>query len=837
MTRDLPSLSIHKFGGAALADAAAVERAATIIARRRPAPMVIVASALAGITDALLAVALRATTGDAVRAHAEVARLRDRHLTLADALLEPEPRAAIHEAIVSSFAELDEIAAGLAALRELTPRTMDHVIARGERLAARTLAATLKAHGVPAEFVDAAELIHTDGRFGNAAPDLERTERAAGPALDALRHREVVPVVPGFVGIGAEGATVTLGRGGSDLTATVLAAVLRAPEVVLWKDVPGLLTADPRIVPGARIIPQLNVREAAELAYYGAKVLHPRALIPLGPETRLYVRPFADPEAVGTEISTRRHLTGSPVKALSGIGGQALVTVSGNGMLGVPGIAGRTFAALHGAGISVSLISQASSEHSICFTVPEAVAAEAQARLTDTFAAELARREINGIEVQRGLATVAVVGLGMAGERGVAARVCGAVADAGINIVAIAQGSSELNISLVLDGAHAAAAQRAIHASFRLDKVGGGKVEHTRHVDVVLLGFGKIGRELTTQLAKINKRASSSVRIVGVLDREGMVFDPDGLSRRRLATLVALKERGASVADAPEGRRLGAVEAVAEIAAHALSRPVLADVAFGDTRPVLHAALAHGMDLVLANKVPLAAEGRAGDGILRAAHAHGRRVLHEATVGAGLPIIDTIYKLVDSGDRILSIESCPSGTMAYLFGEIGRGQRFSHALRAAMAAGYTEPDPREDLSGMDVARKALILGRLAGYPGGLDAVAVESLVPEEMRDVPLDRFLACVDEQDDVWAARVRAARARGEKLCYRARVTRRAVDVGLAAVSATNPLAASESTDVQFVFTTSRYRATPLVISGPGAGPAVTAAGVLNDLLRLARE
>lgn len=468
MTRDVPYPSIHKFGGAALADADAVRHAASIVADRAPAPIVVVASALAGVTDALLAIAARAAAGDAAVARADAQRLRDRHLEIAAALLDDVALAPVRRDIEESFAELGSLVAAVLATRELTPRTSDNIVARGERLSARILAATLVARGVPAQLIDATEIVRTDGRFGGGAPDIGRTEQAAAGALRALVEKGCVPVVPGFIGSGPDAAVVTLGRGGSDLTATLLARALGAREVFLWKDVPGILTADPRVVPDARVVPQLSVREAAELAYYGAKVLHPRALIPLTDNTRVYVRPFADPDGAGTEVSTRTVLSGSPVKAITAIMDQALVTVSGNGMLGVAGIAERTFAAVHRANVSVSFISQASSEHSICLAVPDATAPTAGACLREAFAAELVRGEIDDIEVQQGLATIAVVGLGMAHTPGVAARVFGALAEAGVNVVAIAQGSSELNISIIIDAGRAADAQRAIHAAFGL---------------------------------------------------------------------------------------------------------------------------------------------------------------------------------------------------------------------------------------------------------------------------------------------------------------------------------------------------------------------------------
>jgi aspartokinase/homoserine dehydrogenase 1 len=608
--------------------------------------------------------------------------------------------------------------------------------------------------------------------------------------------------------------------------------------VSLWKDVPGLLTADPRIVPDARVVPQLHVREAAELAYYGAKVLHPRALAPLlRRDIAVRIRPFADPSSPGTEISARHTLDDYPVKALSAIPKQALLTLTGTGMLGVPGIAARTFAAVQQAGISVSLISQASSEQSICFSVPEEHAAAARRHLADTFHRELARGEIDRVEARSGAATVVVVGLGMAGTPGVAARVFAALADAKINVIAIAQGSSELNLSLVVDGRDTAPALRAIHSAFQLSKIGGGSGAHPARTDVVLLGFGQIGRALAPLIARAKPRAGAiqRLRVVGLIDRSGILFEPQGLSLRQLGRLSAAKAKGAELATLPGGRRASAAEAVAFAAGHALSNPVLVDVTADDTTGVIEGALAAGMHVVLANKRPLTASQRRYDELAAAVRASGRQLLHEATVGAGLPIIDTYAKLVESGDRVRRIEGCPSGTLGFLFGELGRGRRFSQALRSAIAKGYPEPDPREDLSGADVARKALILGRLLGFSGELKDIEVESLVPKGAERLTAAEFLARLDEYDDDWTRRVEAARAKAGVLRYRAIVTPRHIRVGLVAVAASTPMASLNGTDNQFIFTTTRYTKNPLVITGPGAGPAVTAGGILNDLLKLA--
>jgi aspartokinase/homoserine dehydrogenase 1 len=826
---------IHKFGGASLADSAGITRAVAIIQAQRPAPLVVVVSALAGVTDALLEIAALAVRGEAAAVKTTAAGLHERHTTAARDLLTGERRKETLRAIDETFAELEQIAAGLVIVRELTPRTTDYLVARGEQLSARLVSAALAEAGCPMALIDALEVVRSDSTFGSAAPDLALTDRSARRVLGPLLKRGVVAVVPGFIAGTPDGQLATLGRGGSDLTATLLGRALGAREVSLWKDVPGMLTADPRMVPDARVIPQLHLREAAELAYYGAKVLHPRALIPLARRSlAIRIRPFAEPGARGTEISRRRTLRSHPVKAISAVSGQALLMVTGNGMLGVPGIAARTFAAVHDEGISVSLISQASSEHSICFSVPDASAERARVSLERTFKAEIARREIDGVEVRRKIATVAVVGLGMAGTPGIAAKTFTALSSGGINVIAIAQGSSELNLSVVVDAGEVVRAQRLVHTEFQLDKLGGGAVSGAERTDVVLLGFGQIGRILAAMIAK-PRRGPVQLRVVAVIDRSGFVFDAEGLSPRRLAVLAAAKTKGATLARAPGARRGNAAEAVDFVAKHALSNPVLVDVTADDTNATLKDALAAGMHVVLANKKPLTAHRKLYDELRALAEARGRRLLHETTVGAGLPIIDTFYKLAESGDRVSKIEGCPSGTLGFLFGEMGRGRQFSEALRRAIAKGYPEPDPREDLSGTDVARKALILGRLLGFPGEMGDIDVESLVPASGKRLPLPEFLARLEEYDAEWQQRVEKARASGGVLRYRCTITPRRIRVGLVVVDASSPLASLNGTDNQFIFTTDRYKANPLVITGPGAGPAVTAGGILNDVLKLA--
>lgn len=797
----------------------------------------VVLSAMAGATDALLDIARRAVAGDVAGALRESARLRARHVDVARAVLRgASQRGEVLREMEESFRELDTLVRGLDAVRELTPRTTDLIVARGERLSATLVAAALRAARVKGRYVDATKVIHTDDAFGAATPNLVATDRAARAVIRPLLARGEIAIVPGFLGVSSGGAVTTLGRGGSDLSATLLARALNARAVSLWKDVPGLLTSDPRLVPHTSVIAQLHPREAAELAYYGAKVLHPRALIPLTRRAMpIFVRPFANPESQGTEVSTRRMVQRFPVKALSMSADQAMITVAGNGMLGVPGIAARTFGTLQREGISVSLISQASSEHSICFSVPAAAAARARKGLSHEFRHEIANREIDSVTSRDDVATIAIVGLGIGDVPGTASRAFAALSSAGINVVALAQGSSELNLSVVVDAANGVAALRRIHAAFQLDRIGGGGATGGAHVDAILLGFGAIGQRVAAHIAR-NARRSEAPRVVGIIDRSGYLFDAAGISAARLAKASAEKRAGRSIATLPGAHHGGAASSLAHIGRHALSRPVCIDLTAEETTPLLMDAVKAGMDLVMANKRPLSGSRASVRALRELAEEHGARIRAETTVGAALPVLDTYAKLVEAGDRVRRIDSCPSGTLGFLFDELGRGKKFSAALRDAMARGYTEPDPRDDLSGMDVARKALILGRLLGYEGEMSDVKVESLVAPEAVRMPLKKFLASLEKFDDAWDARVAKAASRGGVLRYQATSSARKVHVGLVVAGPSSPMASLRGTDNQFVFVSDRYRDNPLVITGPGAGPDVTASGVLNDLLQIAR-
>ncbi len=821
-------VDVHKFGGAALADGAGMRHAAGIaVERASAARVVVVASALAGVTDSLISVTRRSLEGDSDLAPL----LDDLHARHVEALASvPEARRAV--ALDGLERRRQDLARVLHAVRELgaiRPRERARILAYGERSSAWILTAHLGAMGAAVEFLDATEVIVTVGEYDDASPDLERTRERARAVLREVHARCAVAVVPGFIGRAPDGAVATLGRGGSDLTATLLARTLHARSVTLWKDVPGLLTADPRAVPEARIVPRMCAREALELSRLGARVLHPRALAVLGERTRVWVRPFANPLAAGTQVTRAPYRAQSPVRAIAASLDQSLVTVSGGPRRCVdPAV--ELHRALACTGIPTRLL-QLPADEGVASII---VRGKDSAALVDALRRGTDPCHAMDVQVRPGLATLGVVGVDVGGDARVAARVLHALADAGIDVVAADMASGRDSVTLVVDGTSVVEAQRAVHAAFRLQQVGGGRAVPPVHRDVVLLGLGGVGRELVRQLLACEAGQDGRLRICGLVDSSGFLFEAGGIARRRLERVLAAKEGGQPLLAQPGGRQGNVSDALRVAAEHALSHPTLVDATVAEIDAALHEALEHGWDLVLANKLPLAGAQESVDRLRETARRLGRQMAFEATVGAGLPVIDTLLELQLAGDTVRRVEGCPSGTLGFIFAELGRGVAFSDALRTAMERGYTEPDPRVDLSGGDVARKALILGRLLGYRGELAGVEVESLVPEALAALPGEEFVRRLHECDAAWARRVADARAQGRVLRYRIRVTRRSIRAGVVAVPDSDSLSRLAGTDNQFTFTTTRYREQPLVITGPGAGAMVTAAGVLGDLLRI---
>ena len=828
---------VYKFGGTSLGSAERIAHVAGL-ARGFQGPLVLVASATGHTTDELVRIIATASTGRAVEALGLVATIRQRHSKMAAAL---GGDARVDAAVESLSDELGTLVEASVALGELTARVRDRILSTGEKLSVNLVALALRAAGRPAQPLYADAFLETDGVFGAADPLGAIASRHVVAALRPHLESGVVPVVTGFCGRGPDGATTTLGRGGSDLTATVLAGALGAESVVLWTDVDGVFSADPRVEPSARVIPQLNYREAAEMSFYGAKVLHQRTMIPVAPHgTPVWTRNTQRPEAPGTVVNGAFTPGSHPVKAVTAVRDHALVSVEGKGMAGVPGVAARVFSTLADRGISVTVICQSSSEASICLAVPTDHAGPAEQALKEAFATDISRGHVEEVVVRRGVGLVAAVGLGMAQTLGVAARLFSALARARVSVLAIAQGSSELNITAAVDEAQVPDAIRAIHGAFGLDRIDTG--DETASLDLVLLGCGAIGRALVAQLrarhAQVVARFGLVPRVVGVADRSGWLLRPAGLSEGELDELLAAKAGGGRIA-ALDGACEGSATSLVESAlAYRLGRPVLVDVSDADdARETFEAAFRLGADVATANKKPLAGPLPGYRALMAAAESAERILRAEATVGAGLPVVDTLEMLLHTGDRLTSAEGSLSGTLGFLMTRVGEGVAFSAAVEEAAGLGYTEPDPVADLSGADVARKALILGRISGLAPEAE-VALEGLVPADWAGTPLPDLVARLRaEVDEKMAARVAAARGRGCELRFVARLEADRIEVGPAEVPADSALGALRGTDNLVVFRSERYSGRPLVVTGPGAGVEVTAMGVLGDILRIAAE
>lgn len=828
-------LQIVKFGGSSVQSAETLVQVARIIRQlAQEQRLVVVLSAMGGMTDLLLDAAEHAVRGADFSTH--VTTFEQRHRLAAETVLPVGPRRdATIEKIKAATDELVQICQSLQVLREKTPRILDLVVSRGERLLARIIEAMLAESGYDVRYVDAPEVIKVRSQFGTMFPDLSATTACAQQILRPIIASDAITIVPGYIGSGPNNELVTLGRGGSDLTATVLAHCLRADQVTLYKEVDGMLTADPRYVREARIVPEVHFREAAELAFYGAKVLHPRSIIPLlEHKIPLFLKNTFRPEQPGTRIASDVPAGAFPVKALTAAFHQALVTIEGKGMMGVPGIAGRAFQALAQASISVSMITQASSEASICLVIAESEAKAAVQVLTEAFKFEIQNLLIDRINTRDQLAVLAVVGLGMKGTPGIAARTFAALARAEVNVEAIAQGSSELNISLVIAQARAAQALSSLHREFRLEKlrVLPTATEHLTHW--VLHGVGQIGRTLVRQILDqhdyFKDKMALDLKCLAITDSSGAIFRDQGLERITLEEHVDSKSRGLKLAAAAPH-----AEFLAQLWSLSIARGVFVDTTAEETAPILLQAIKAGWHVVLANKKPLAISQERYDELFEAARSHGVHLRYEATVGAGLPILDTLAKLQEAGDEVHTIEGCFSGTLGFIMTQLEAGASFAQTVATAHARGYTEPDPREDLSGYDVARKALILARTLGLRLNLSDISIESLYPQEFQQYPLNEFFTHLSQLDQAWSERLLAAKRDGKVLRYVASIQRDQIRVGIQAVALGTPLGQLKGTDNQVSLTTRRYDLNPLIVSGPGAGAAVTAAGVLNDILAVA--
>ncbi|WP_147653182.1 bifunctional aspartate kinase/homoserine dehydrogenase I [Vulcaniibacterium gelatinicum] len=810
----------HKFGGSSLADAALYRHAASLVHAEPAGTRVVVVSAMQGVTDALVALLDTARHGRTWQPHWEA--LRQRHREAADAL-DASRRHGTHAALEREFAALHRALAGIAAGAHDVDALASAVPGYGELWSSQLMHAALGGGAAGWRRLDAREvLVVHPGEMGMAVDwDASRARLADWRA----QHGDGDVVVTGFVAREAAGAITTLGRNGSDYSAAIFAVLFGARGLTIWTDVDGVLSADPRLVPEAVCLPSLSYAEACELAYFGAKVLHPQTLAPVQERgIPLRIRNTHRPELPGTLIGPRADTRGAPVKGLSLVRELAIVELVGNGLLGVPGMAERLFGALRGAGVSVTMISQGSSEHSICCVVRADQAGRARDAVAAAFAGAIADGQVQGVALTPDIAVLAAVGDGMVGTPGIAARLLGGLAQARVNARAIAQGAGERNLSVAIAARDAARALRAAHAAFWLSP-------HT--VSIGLIGPGQVGRALLAQLAaalpRLRERAGLDLRLRAIADSRRMRLDDRGLDPATAA--ACLRDAGAEPAD------------LDRFAAHVRSEPLPHALIVDCSASAEIAAhyprwLAAGIHVVTPNK-------HAGSGpwplyaaIQDASRRGGGRFRYEATVGAGLPVMLTLRNLLDTGDVLHGIDGLLSGTLAWLFNRFDGTVPFSALMREAMALGYTEPDPRDDLSGRDVARKLVILGREAGLRLSLEDVDVESLVPPALRALDREAFVAQLEALDAPMRARYCEAAAQGRALRYVARLDRDGrARVGLMALPPDHSCCHTRLTDNLVQFHTARYAGNPLVVQGPGAGPEVTAAGVFGDVLAIAQS
>jgi len=812
---------VHKFGGSSVADADCFRRVAAILESAPAARLGVVLSACRGVTDALLRLVALAERQDEGY-HGELTQLRTRHAAIAEEVLTPPAAQLYLAAFKRDCQDLLGVLNSVKLTRAAAHNVRDLIAGYGEiwstLLFQRFFAERARRPGA-VQWLDARRVVVA--QWGPLGPGIQWPESRAKLAAQVPPDFNGTLIITGFIASNTKGVQTTLGRNGSDFSASIFGALLGASEIHIWTDVDGVLSADPRRVPDATVIDSLSYSEAMELAYFGAKVIHPQTMAPAVKDgIPIWIRNTFAPEKVGTLICARP-VSALPVKGITSIERVALINLEGTGMIGVPGTAHRLFGALREEGISVILISQGSSEHSICCAIPQEQAERAASVVRRAFEHELTEGQIQRVEVDSDLATLAVVGDGMAGTPGIAGKVFAALGTAGVNVRAIAQGASERNISAVVEGKSVTRALRAVHAGLYLSP---------NTISIGVIGPGTVGRVLLDQLAsqseRLREQSRLDLRVRGVLGSRRMLLAEPGVA---LAGWRAAYEGSGTAADVT-----GFVE---HVRVDYLPHTVLIDCTASAAIAARYADwLAAGIHIVTPNKKANSADLAYYRRLHEARRAGAAHYLYEATVGAGLPVVHTLRDLRETGDEITRIDGIFSGTLAYLFNVYDGRASFSQIVQDARARGFTEPDPRDDLSGQDVARKLIILGREMGLELELEDVRVESLVPAELAGGSREEFMAQLPRYDGAMAERLAAARERGKVLRYTGTLTAAGeATVGLSELDAQHPFANIALTDNVVRFATRRYCDNPLIVQGPGAGPEVTAGGVFADLLRLA--
>lgn len=815
-------MKVHKFGGTSVLNAERYENVFRILTQvAAPGPKAAVVSAMKGVTDDLLHLVELARKNDSSY-EALLEKVHQRHVEAARAVAPPEIHQPLLDVLAADMQKLAEILRGVWLVRTASEQIYQLVSGMGEVWSAQILHALSRRHGMQSTWLDARQVLVVEWHDGRVGVDWENSQKNLKD-WRAKNPQELV-IITGYVASLADGSFTTLGRNGSDYSASIFGALFASDEVFIWTDVDGVLSADPRLVPEAVILEEMSYNEVAELAYFGAKVVHPATMAPaMAKNCTIWIKNTFNPQFPGTKIHREAKST-TAVKGFSTIDGMCLINIEGTGMVGVPGVAERLFGSLRSAGVNVVLISQASSEHSICLSVAEAQAEKARSAIETAFYGEIQRGLIQSVQVTGNVSILAAIGDGMAHSPGIAGRFFTSLGQSGVNVRAIAQGSSERNISAVIDAQDATKALRCVHSAFVLP--------HQR-ISIGVIGAGLIGRTFLQQLSErasmLKEQANVDVQVRGVCNSKRML----------LAENIPLDQWQKQLEE--KGEPFDLKKFMAHLKPlHIPHAAVIEATASGEFGLHYPGWLRAGFHIISPNKKANSGAMKDYRELRLAAREAGRHFLYATNVGAGLPVLQTLRDLCATGDEIHLIQGILSGTLSFIFNQYEAGRSFSEIVRAAKEQGYTEPDPREDLSGQDVMRKLIILAREAGMTIEPEEIKVEGLVPRELlaeNGVSKDDFMNRLSELDALMAPKVEEAARLGKKLRFVASVDREGrARVGLEMVAPEHAFANVSGTDNVVAFTTKRYSRQPLVIRGPGAGPDVTAAGVFADLLRLSR-
>ncbi|MFT4551702.1 MAG: aspartokinase/homoserine dehydrogenase 1 [Chlamydiales bacterium] len=817
-------MKILKFGGTSVGSPANIKSVMQIVedAQEDGERVVVVVSAFGGVTDRLIEMGKLAATGDN-RYHELLDSLEQRHLEAVKALVEEgELRTCIISNVKESLKKLFDVFHGIYLLKELSLKTMDLLVSFGELLSAYIIAEAFKDSGVDAEFLDTRDLLKTDESFGCGKVYFERSYQNI---QEFFTENKRLQIATGFIASTFNNETTTFGRGGSDFTAALFGRALEVSAIEIWTDVDGVMTADPRKVGRAFPINAMTYEEAMEMSHFGAKVLHPPTMHPaVEKNIPIIIKNTFNPLANGTVISRQALMNGHPIRGVSSIDEVTLLRIQGPGMLGIAGVSMRIFGALARRGISIILITQASSEHSICIAVEPTSARDAQREIEDEFSLEIYAHQVDEVIVEKDLSIIAVVGERMRHSPGIAGRIFSALGRNLINVIAIAQGSSELNVSFITKKSEEVKALNVIHDAFFEPDL--------RPVNIFLTGTGLIGSTLLEQIKdqseSLKENHQVDMRIVGLADSKRMAFDDTGID------LIGWRER---LNYSPQ--RMDIDKFIRRMKDLNLRNSIFVDCTASASISEQYVRIMQtGFSIVTPNKMANTSNYSTWLELKKAAISCSVRYLYETNVGAALPIINTLHGLLYSGDEILRIESILSGSLSYVFNSISESRSFSEVFSEAIDKGFTEPDPRIDVNGVDVARKILILARECGCKMELGDVKLEKIVDESVLMSPeIPEFLEKLTTLDAAFEEKRKKAESNGKVLRYVSTYEDGKAEVSIMEVGEEHPFYSLSFTDNIVAFKTKRYFERPLVIRGPGAGGDVTAGGVFADIMSLCNE